>query len=83
MELLFDDFALERQFRRELRGGEIRTEGGRSFYYDRINDPVELVPLLRSYSPWLKPRTPAGIAERHILADLEVMRRQLSREVQE
>ena len=83
MELLFDDSALERQFRRELRGGEIRTEGGRSFYYDRINDPVELVPLLRSYSPWLKPRTPAGIAERHILADLEVMRRQLSREVQE
>lgn len=82
MELCFEDPGLERQFLRELQGGSVETENGRRIYRDRINDPIELVPLLRSYSPWLKPETPDGDAESRIRKGLLQMQQQLSREVE-
>lgn len=82
MELRFENLGLERQFLRELRGGSVETENGRRVYYDRINDPIELVPLLRSYAPWLKPENPDGPAERRIREDLLLMRQQLSEEAE-
>ena len=82
MELRFENPGLERQFLRELRGGSIETEDGRRVYRDEISDPVELVPLLRSYAPWLVPSDPEGVAERRIREDLRRMRRQLSEEAE-
>ena len=82
-ELQFENPGIERQFLRELRRGTVKTENGRRIYHDQINDPVELVPLLRSYSPWLKPKNPDGLAERRIREDLLRMRQQLSKEVAE
>ena len=83
MELRFDNPGLERQFLRELRGGCIEAQNDRRVYHDRINDPIELVPLLRSYAPWLKPMNPAGAAEQRIREDLLRMRQQLSEEAKE
>lgn len=82
MEMLFENPGIERQFLRELRGGSVETENGRRVYCDRINDPIELVPLLRSYAPWLKPENPDGPAERRIREGLLLMRQQLSEEVE-
>lgn len=80
MELRFENPGVERQFLRELRGGSVAEEDGKRVYRDTINDPIELVPLLRSYAPWLIPRDPNGVAEQHIRTDLERMRQQLSKE---
>lgn len=82
MELRFENEGLERQFLRELRGGSIEAEGEKRVYHDTINDPIELVPLLRSYAPWLVPEDPDGLAAQRIREDLLLMRRQLSGEGQ-
>lgn len=55
VKLLFGDAkGLESQFIREIRMGEVVREADGTFYRVKINDPMELLPLLRSYSPWLK-----------------------------
>lgn len=55
VELLFGDAkGLENQFIREIRIGQVTREKERTLYRVRINDPSELLPLLRSYSPWLR-----------------------------
>lgn len=46
---------LRTQFAREMRGGCIEQTPSGETFVDTINDPVELIPLLRSYSPWLEP----------------------------
>lgn len=53
--LMFDGhpYLLE-QFEREIRIGTIVREGDELFYRVKINDPMELMPLLRSYAPWLR-----------------------------
>ena len=45
---------MRRQFIREMRLGtlEIRDDG--EYYRALVNDPVEVLPLLRSYAPWLR-----------------------------
>ena len=66
------------QFLRELRGGEVRSEEAGEVYQAEINDPVELVPFLRSYSPWLSLEPGEhGLRER-IRNDLLRMREQLT-----
>ena len=77
MRLHFEQPGLERQFLRELRGGEIITEDDQRVYCDIINDPIELVPLLRSYSPWIEPENPEGAAEQRIREGLLRMKQQL------
>lgn len=42
------------QFLREMRVGEVTEEDGRTYYQAQVNDPQELVPFLRSFSPWLR-----------------------------
>lgn len=55
VKLLFGDSkGLENQFIREIRMGDVTREADGSYYRMEINDPMELLPLLRSYSPWLK-----------------------------
>lgn len=55
VQMLFGDAkGLENQFIREIRMGTVTREADGTFYRVEINDPVELLPLLRSYSPWLK-----------------------------
>ena len=55
VKLLFGDArGLENQFIREIRMGEVTRETDGTYYRVEISDPMELLPLLRSYSPWLK-----------------------------
>lgn len=42
------------QFQRELRLGEIVEREDGAYYRALINDPLELFPFLRSFSPWLR-----------------------------
>lgn len=42
------------QFRRELRIGTIEQRQDGEYYHALINDPLELLPLLRAYAPWLE-----------------------------
>jgi len=44
----------QEQFRRELRIGSIESIDGVLFYRAYIRDPLELLPLLRAYAPWLE-----------------------------
>lgn len=44
----------QQQFCRELRLGSVVTREDGLYYQVRIRDPLELVPLLRAYSPWLQ-----------------------------
>ena len=50
----FQDFpAMGNQFAREIRIGRIAERADGSYYEAVVNDPQELLPLLRSYAPWL------------------------------
>lgn len=42
------------QFGRELRIGKIVTRDCGEYYQAWVNDPMELLPWLRSYAPWLR-----------------------------
>jgi len=42
------------QFRRELRIGAIEQRQDGEYYRALINNPLELLPLLRAYAPWLE-----------------------------
>ena len=83
VKLRFGDMkGLRRQFARELRGGEILQEGEEEILTEKINDPVELIPLLRSYSPWLEPIEKDSPAMSRIRADLLSFRAQLTEEAE-
>ena len=64
------------QFRRELRVGEV-TDGPEGLLYQaRVNDPLELLPLLRSYAPWLRVLPGDHDLDARLRQDLLTMRRQ-------
>lgn len=42
------------QFAREIRLGRIVAREDGEYYEAEVNDPLELLPLLRSFSPWLR-----------------------------
>lgn len=42
------------QFQREMQMGEIIKDNGKEYYQALVNAPYELVPFLRSFSPWLQ-----------------------------
>lgn len=76
-ELLFDMPGLQRQFQREFRIGELCSENGKTFFRAVVNDPVELVPLLRAYAPWLRLTENCGGIRTRICDDLLLMRQRL------
>lgn len=81
MKLCFEELnGLRRQFIRELRGGEVRQEAEEEMFTDLVNDPIELVPLLRSYAPWLEPVEKGGLIASRIREDLLAFRAQLEEE---
>lgn len=63
------------QFAREIRLGRIvQREDGFQYYEAQVNDPLELLPLLRAYSPWLRVLPGShGLAQR-LQEDLMTMR---------
>ena len=66
--LYFDRFpGMGRQFQRELRLGEVVEKEDGTYYRAYVNDPLEVLPLLRSYSPWLRVRP----GEHDLVARLE------------
>ncbi len=55
VKLHFDgEIGRQEQFRRELRIGGIEPSEDGPYYRAKIRDPLELLPLLRSYAPWLE-----------------------------
>lgn len=61
------------QFARELRLGDIRS----GVYRAEVNDPNELLPLLRSYAPWIRVRPGSHGLDARLRSDLEQMREAL------
>ena len=55
-ELFFgeDEKDIRQQFLREIVFGGIEQRQGRTYYCAEVNDPRELLPLLRAYGPWLR-----------------------------
>jgi len=45
---------MRRQFMREMRLGTVVTKEDGEYYQALVNDPGEVLPLLRSYAPWLR-----------------------------
>ncbi len=83
MKLCFGEMnGLRRQCVRELRGGEILQDGEEEIFADTINDPIELIPLLRSYSPWLEPVEKDSPIMSCIRKDLLSFRAQLTEEAE-
>lgn len=77
VQLLFQDApGMFNQFRRDIRMGQILREDGKDIYRVVINDPVELVPLLRQYSPWLKVLPGEHGLDAQLREDLKKMRQQ-------
>lgn len=62
------------QFLREMQVGEVREENGGEYYEARVNDPQELVPFLRSFSPWLRVEPGEHDLPRRLKEDLERIR---------
>lgn len=53
--LEFGDYiGMRNQFARELPMGEIVNREDGEYFVARVNDPNELLPLLRAFSPWLR-----------------------------
>lgn len=65
------------QFVRELRAGAVRSEENGEEYQAEWNDPMELIPFLRSYSPWLSLEAGAHGLKEAIQQDLRSMRESL------
>ena len=77
-ELLFDEASgIKNQFIREIRMGEIIRHDGKDYYRVVVNDPVELVPLLRQYAPWIRILPGNHDLDARIHQDLLRMRQQL------
>lgn len=77
-ELRFASFpAMRAQFLRELRIGTVTQEEDGEYYTAVLNDPLELLPLLRAYSPWLKLLPGQHGLEDRLREDLRAMRGEL------
>lgn len=80
--LRFDGLpGLFNQFKRELRFGFIVEDGANLVYRAVINDPEELVPFLRAYSPWIKVLPGEHDIPQRIHNDLLMMKKQLESEI--
>ena len=66
---------LRSQFARELRLGRIVAREDGEYYEAEVNDPLELLPLLRAYSPWLRVVPGPHGLDRRLREDLLQMRR--------
>lgn len=76
--LLFgNNIGIMKQFRREMQMGRIISDGDGLLYVVKINDPVELVPFLRQYAPWIQILPGGHGLDQRIKADLLKMRQQL------
>lgn len=76
--LLFDSFpGMRYQFQRELRLGEIVSEQGVEYYRALVNDPLELLPLLRSFSPWIRILPGSHDLDCRLRTDLTAMKKRL------
>ncbi len=73
---------LRNQFAREMRGGSIEQTPEGEIFVDTLNDPVELIPLLRSYSPWLEPEDRDSVLAERIRNDLLEYREFLTEEAE-
>lgn len=66
---------LYHQFLREIRLGRVSEREEGFFYEAEVNDPLELLPLLRSYAPWLRILPGEHGLDVRLREDLEQMRR--------
>ena len=66
------------QFLRELRAGQVLSGEAGDVYQVEINDPVELTPFLRSYSPWLSLEPGEHPLGEQLRKNLLTMREQLT-----
>lgn len=66
------------QFLRELRIGQVLPGEEGEVYQAEINDPVELIPFLRSYSPWIALEPGEHHLKEQIRSDLLKMREHLT-----
>lgn len=66
---------LYHQFLREIRLGRVSEREEGLFYEAEVNDPLELLPLLRSYAPWLRILPGEHGLDVRLREDLEQMRR--------
>ena len=65
------------QFVRELRAGAVQVGENGEEYQVEMNDPMELIPFLRSYSPWLSLEAGKHGLKEAIQKDLRSMRESL------
>ena len=65
---------LQNQFAREIRLGRIVEREDGIYYEAEVNDPLELLPLLRSYAPWLQVLPGAHTLDQRLREDLVLMR---------
>lgn len=65
------------QFLRELRAGAVQSGEDGEEYQAEMNDPMELIPFLRSYSPWLSLEDGEHGLKEAIQRDLRSMRESL------
>ena len=65
---------LQNQFAREIRLGRIVEREDGIYYEAEVNDPLELLPLLRSYAPWLRVLPGAHTLDQRLREDLLLMR---------
>lgn len=76
--LAFHSFpGMRAQFLREMQVGEVREENGVEYYQVLVNDPEELVPFLRSFSPWLQVEPGEHELPKRLQEDLARMREAL------
>ncbi|MCI7473588.1 MAG: WYL domain-containing protein [Clostridiales bacterium] len=77
-ELCFGDYTgMRMQFEREICIGTISVQNGKEYYCAEINDPLELLPFLRSFSPWLRILPGDHGLDTALQEDLRRMRRRL------
>lgn len=58
--------------------GRVYTRDGSEFYEAELSDPIELVPFLREFSPWLSVTNDGGGLRDYLLNSLTEMKRNLA-----
>ncbi len=58
--------------------GSVYTRDGSEYYAVEVNDPIELVPFLREFSPWLSVTNDGGGLRDYLLNSLTEMKRNLA-----
>lgn len=64
---------LENQFSREILMGSVEQKEDGAYYRAMVNDPVELLPLLRAYAPWVEVLPGEHDLDRRLRQSLEEM----------